>query len=228
MTLREGESPEDGVRRLGREKLGVDLTPLESLAEGEQQRDGYVLHMTVYAASITGEPRLPPRTGDTTATLYEAIDWLDATALQPAAEAGSLCCKLFLGPHPDPSPTSGRGEKLHVTVDRKRQMMEQARTFRKEPTRSEELLWERLRRKGLDGHKFRRQHPYGPFILDFYCPERRLAVEVDGSIHASQAAADEERQELLEASGLKVLRVRSHDVENNIDAVLSKIREAFD
>ena len=96
VTLREGESPEDGVRRLGREKLGVDLTPLESLAEGEQRRDGYVLHMNVFAASMAGEPSLPPRTGDNTATLYEAIDWLEALALQPAVEAGSLCCKLFL------------------------------------------------------------------------------------------------------------------------------------
>lgn len=103
VTLREGESPEDGVRRLGREKLGVDLTPLESLAEGEQRRPSrlagkdYTLHMTVYAASMTGEPRLPPRADDNTATLYEAIDWLESSALQPAAAAGSLCCELFLG-----------------------------------------------------------------------------------------------------------------------------------
>ena len=103
VTLREGESPEDGVRRLGREKLGVDLTPLESLAEGEQRRPSrlagkdYTLHMTVYAASMTGEPRLPPRADDNTATLYEAIDWLESSTLQPAAAAGSLCCELFLG-----------------------------------------------------------------------------------------------------------------------------------
>ena len=103
VTLREGESPEDGVRRLGLEKLGVDLTPLAALAEGEQRRPSghvgkdYTLHMTVYEAAMTGEPRLPPRTVDTTATLYEAIDWMKASALQPAAEAGSLCCELYLG-----------------------------------------------------------------------------------------------------------------------------------
>ena len=108
VTLREGESPEDGVRRLGREKLGVDLTPLASLAEGEQRRPSrqvgkdYTLHMTVYEASMTGQPHLPPRTGDNTATLYEAIDWLEPSALQPAAEAGSLCCELFLGLTPAP------------------------------------------------------------------------------------------------------------------------------
>ncbi len=102
VTLREGESPEDGISRLGHEKLGVDLTPVELLAEGEQRRPSphigkeYTLHMTVYAASMTGEPRLPPRTGDNTTTLYDAIEWLEASALLPAAEAGSLCCELFL------------------------------------------------------------------------------------------------------------------------------------
>ena len=119
VTLREGESPEDGVRRLGREKRGVDLTPKYSLAEGEQRRDGYVLHMSVFAASMKGQPRLPPRTGENAATLYEAIDWLEASALRPAAAAGSLCCKLFLDPHPDPSPTSGRGAEAEENFGRR-------------------------------------------------------------------------------------------------------------
>ncbi len=110
VTLREGESPEDGVRRLGREKLGVELTPKYSLAEGEQQRDGYVLHMTVYAASIAGQPRLPRRTAEYTGTLYEAIDWLEPSVLQPAAAAGSLCCKLFLALTPTPLPRAGEGQ----------------------------------------------------------------------------------------------------------------------
>ena len=180
VTLREGESPEDGVRRLGREKLGVDLTPLESLAEGEQRRTSghgrkdYTLHMTVYEASMTGEPRLPPRTGDTTATLYDAIEWLEASALQPAAEAGSLCCELFLGPHPHPSPTSGRGaeaeeifdrhrrERLQISPGLRRRMIEVARAYRKEPTRGESLLWQELRNRKLNDRKFHRQRPIGP------------------------------------------------------------------
>ena len=239
VTLREGESPEDGVLRLGREKLGVDLTPLESLAEGEQRRDGYVLHMNVFAASITGEPRLPPRTGDNTATLYEAIDWLEAPALQPAAEAGSLCCELFLAPHPRPSPASGRGgeieensnrrgqERLRIPPGLRRRMIEVARAYRKEPTRSESMLWQELRNRKLNDRKFRRQRPIGPFVVDFYCAQEQLVVEVDGPIHTVQRAADQERQELLEKTGVRVVRISDEQVENDIESVLTIIRSRF-
>ena len=106
-------------------------------------------------------------------------------------------------------------------------MVEAARRQRETPTLSESILWERLRRKALDGHKFRRQHPFGPFILDFYCPERRLAVEVDGAIHAGQSGADQERQQLLEAAGLNVVRISADEVEHNIEAALSTIRRAL-
>ena len=95
-TLRDGESPEDGLRRLGREKLGVELHALRSLGDGEQSRSDYTLRMTVYEASMAGEPKLPPRTADDAGTLYEALDWLPAESLNEAAERGSLCCRLFL------------------------------------------------------------------------------------------------------------------------------------
>ena len=96
VTLRGGETPENGMRRLGREKLGAELTPLRSLAEGEQGRPNYTLHMTVYEASLVGEPRLPERTPGTKGTLYEALKWRPASSLREAADAGSLCCRLFL------------------------------------------------------------------------------------------------------------------------------------
>jgi 8-oxo-dGTP diphosphatase len=92
-TLRDGESPEDGVRRLGRKKLDVELTQLRALAEGEQQRADYTLHMTVYEASMAGEPSLQrARTG----TSYDALDWLPADSFTDAAAHGSLCCELFV------------------------------------------------------------------------------------------------------------------------------------
>ena len=105
VTLRDGESPEDGVRRVGREKLGVELTPLRSTAEGEQRREGYTLRMTVYEASIVGTPgegtpSLPPRSASGGGTRYVAIDWLPAASFRAAAEAGSLCCRLFLAAGP--------------------------------------------------------------------------------------------------------------------------------
>ena len=98
-TLREGESAEEGVRRVGREKLGVELTLLRSLAEGEQQREAYRLRMMVYEASMAGEPSAsggPRRTSDVAGTLYEAIDWLPVASFREAAERGSLCCRLLL------------------------------------------------------------------------------------------------------------------------------------
>jgi ADP-ribose pyrophosphatase YjhB (NUDIX family) len=92
-TLRGDESAADGVRRLGREKLGVELTPQRALAEGEQQRVDYTLHMTVYEASMAGEPSLQrPASG----TSYDALDWLPADLFHDAAARGSLCCELFL------------------------------------------------------------------------------------------------------------------------------------
>ncbi len=86
----------------------------------------------------------------------------------------------------------------------RRQMLEIAHQFRKAPTRSEALLWNALRRKRLDGRKFRRQQPIGPFVVDFFCPAERLIVEVDGPIHDSQREADRVRQQLLETLGLHV------------------------
>ena len=102
VTLRDGESPEDGVRRLGREKLGVELSPQRLTAEGEQRREGYTLRMMVYEASMAGAPSLPPRSASG-GTRYVAIDWLPAASFREAAEAGSLCCRLFLAF----TPTSG-------------------------------------------------------------------------------------------------------------------------
>ena len=96
VTLLKHESPEAGIQRLGLRKLGVELTPLHRLAEGEQQREDYVLHMTVYEASPSGEPKLPRPTQDATNTLYVDANWLPVEAFAEAAERGSLCCKLFL------------------------------------------------------------------------------------------------------------------------------------
>lgn len=67
--------------------------------------------------------------------------------------------------------------------DSKEHSLELCRDFRKNPTKAEACLWEILRSKQLEGYKFRRQHPMKGYILDFYCPELKLAIEVDGQIH---------------------------------------------
>ena len=230
VTLQDGETPEDGVRRLGTEKLSVELTPLRQLAEGEHQRDEYVLHMTVYEASPGGEPVLPPRTAEAASTLYVDTGWLPIEAFREAADKGSLCCQLLLEVAtltPNPSPR-GRGElgfDHQATLGGPRK--EAGRRLRAESTKSETLLWQRLRDRGLDGFKFRRQHAIGPYFVDFYCSEKNLAVEVDGPILKNQARADQERQSLLEESGTRFIRLQASDVETDMRGTLEKIREAL-
>ena len=112
-----------------------------------------------------------------------------------------------------------------VSREIKRKMVETARQFRKEPTKSEHILWQALRGKKLDGIKFRRQQPIGNFVVDFYNSVYRLVIEVDGSIHDNQGEADQVRQEILEEMGLNILRVNAEAVERNLPQVLGEIRK---
>ena len=100
--------------------------------------------------------------------------------------------------------------------------------MRKNPTQAEKLLWQKLRAKQVAGLRFRRQHPIGSFIVDFYCAESRLVIEVDGLIH-DRPGYDEhdiQRQEFLEGLGLRVIRFTNAEVLNSTDSVLSKIIES--
>src|SRR5947209_16678215 len=98
-------------------------------------------------------------------------------------------------------------DRWPVPEDLRRQMVEGARVFRKEPTPTEGQLWQAIRDRQLDGVKFRRQQNIGPFVVDFFSAEQRLIVEVDGPIHESQRKADEIRQHLLESLGLRFVRL---------------------
>jgi very-short-patch-repair endonuclease len=102
-----------------------------------------------------------------------------------------------------------------------------AREFRKEPTASEAVLWRAIRGRALEGRKFRREQPIGPFVVDFYCPAERLVVEVDGGVHESQVDKDRARQECLEALGLRFVRLPAAQVANNLSSALDTIRQAF-
>ena len=88
----------------------------------------------------------------------------------------------------------------------------------------EVLLWQVMRR-GQHGLRFRRQHPFGPYILDFYCAERRLAVEVDGYSHSvgDRPAHDERRDDWLNGQGVRVLRLPAETVLKDMDAVVRTI-----
>ena len=100
-----------------------------------------------------------------------------------------------------------------------------ARVMRRALTPPEARLWVRLRRRSLDGLKFRRQHPAGPYVLDFYCPEAMLAVEVDGESHADRAVHDARRTRWLERQGIAVIRFPAESVRTNLGAVLDVIAE---
>ncbi|BCX03095.1 MAG: hypothetical protein KatS3mg053_1033 [Candidatus Roseilinea sp.] len=123
--------------------------------------------------------------------------------------------------------TEEEAERWHVPEALRRKMVAVARDFRKNPTPSEAILWQALRGKQLDGVKFRRQQPIGPFVVDFFASSHRLIVEVDGPIHETQKAADEARQRLLESLGLRFVRLPADLVERDLPAALERIREAL-
>ncbi len=131
---------------------------------------------------------------------------------------------------PGPSPTPwARGDRPGKPPGQRvnRGIRNAARANRKAPTTSEHLLWGALRGRRLDQRKFRRQHPIGVYVLDFYCEQERLAVEVDGAVHRATQEADRQRQATLEALGIRFVRLPAALVESNIEAAVAVIRDAF-
>ena len=99
-----------------------------------------------------------------------------------------------------------------------------SRELRRESTEAERKLWRHLRDSGL-GAKFRRQHPIGSFIVDFYCAAAKLVIEIDGESHADQVEYDSERTTWLEEQGYRVIRYTNRDVKDNLNAVIEDILE---
>lgn len=93
--------------------------------------------------------------------------------------------------------------------------------------RAEVILWSKLKDKGLKGYKFRRQYSVEGFVIDFYCPKIKLAVEVDGDSHFTEGAdtRDKERQAIIESFGITFLRFTNKEIYENTDGVLNKIME---
>ena len=101
-----------------------------------------------------------------------------------------------------------------------------ARKMRHEPTQAEAVLWKALR-GGQLGLRFRRQHALGRYIVDFYCPWARLAIEVDGAGHNRTRAEDEERTAFLESKNVEVLRFTNDQIEQNLERVMERITEVL-
>src|SRR3989338_4291333 len=103
------------------------------------------------------------------------------------------------------------------------------RELRSKQTRPEELLWYRLRNSQLDNQHFFRQYSVGPYVLDFYCAQLRLAIEVDGSQHdeADAIEYDKEREMYLAGLDIKTIRFKNKEVMSNIENVIMRIRNFF-
>ena len=101
-----------------------------------------------------------------------------------------------------------------------------ARSLRKTPTDAEDALWYQLRSRRLNGFKFVRQEPLGPYTVDFICRERRIIIEADGGQHAD-SAGDKIRDKWLADHNYRILRVWNHDILRNIAGVLEVIATAL-
>lgn len=112
-----------------------------------------------------------------------------------------------------------RAYRIHPTTTSR------ARSLRSGMTDVERLLWRAIRGKQIQAHRFRRQHPIGPYIVDFACIEQKLVVELDGGQHQKQNPQDEQRTACLQSQGWQILRFWNNEVLNNLDGVLSTIVE---
>ena len=105
-----------------------------------------------------------------------------------------------------------------------------AQFLRRNETKAEKLLWEKLRNNQLEGLKFRRQHPVNIYIADFYCHKFKLIIELDGDYHdqEEQKQKDEVRTEVLRLNDLKIIRFKNEEVEQDINQVLTTIKNKIE
>ena len=192
--------------------------------------------LTVYL-----KPVLPKLASEIEAFLnISPLKWSDAQTLLPSEhvineykhlvtridpkliEAMTEANKQNLAPLPSPIGRGAGGEGAH-----KLPMPESVRAFarklRQEQTDVESLMWGLLRDRRLGGTKFRRQHPVKSYVLDFYCEEAKLAIELDGGQHADAAAHDDQRSAFLKSQGIEVLRFWNNEFLEQTEAVLEKI-----
>ena len=134
--------------------------------------------------------------------------------------------------HSYSSDKGGKGGLLHSSADKggyipyNKTLTQKARENRKNPTTAEKKLWyEVLGNKRLDNLKFTRQKPLDEYIVDFYCAELMLAIEIDGDTHAAQKQYDKRRTENLNKYGVEVIRYTNAEVLNNLEGVYQHLCE---
>ena len=102
-------------------------------------------------------------------------------------------------------------------------------SLRNDSTSAETILWQGLKKSQLRGRKFRRQHSIGPYIVDFYCPAEKLAIELDGAVHndPGRQEYDAERETFLRRQGIRIVRFENREVFEDVEVVLEEIAFHF-
>jgi very-short-patch-repair endonuclease len=103
-----------------------------------------------------------------------------------------------------------------------------ARKLRKDSTSAEEILWSYLRNRQISGLKFKRQVPFGRYILDFFCKEKMVAFELDGASHIDQKEYDKNRDETLKAAKIKTIRIANKEVIEDTEKLLERLQKLLD
>jgi len=96
--------------------------------------------------------------------------------------------------------------------------------LRRFPTYCERIIWSYLRARRMLGLKFRRQHPLGPYIVDFICLREKIIIEIDGLVHKNQKAYDRKRDEWIGSKGYTVLRINNVDLEKDKEGFIEKLK----
>jgi len=117
----------------------------------------------------------------------------------------------------------------YMPIHNLKHLKDKRKDLRNHLTAAEATMWKYLQNSKLDGKKFRSQHSVGNYILDFYCPSEKIAIEVDGSVHNDYAAQsyDEERTAFLNKNGIVVVRFENKEVLQSEELVCEEIRKYF-
>ncbi len=141
--------------------------------------------------------------------------------------------------HPTPNPSLSKGGELQISKyywkykdaqgnfhHNSHEFKQRVRKLRSNQTPAEQILWQRIRKKQIDDHRFNRQFPVNNYIIDFFCRSKKLAIEVDGSIHKNNNIHkyDLLRQKELETLGIRFMRFTNEEIFKDIDTVLNKIK----
>ena len=119
--------------------------------------------------------------------------------------------------------------RYKTQISNKPEYKKDRKRLRNNSTAAEKELWKHLKGRKLEGRKFRRQHSIYHFILDFYCPLEKLAIELDGAHHCTKEGqeADKARAEIIEAEGITIIRFENYHIFEHLEEVLGEIRQHF-